>query len=127
MRLSRILPPAFLLLVLAAAVATADLRIPPAPDRRINDYAGALTPTERDRLEQRLVEREAGVEDRRLVRVQGALHRVHLRESRARRQPGDCNKGCLKHRAQHGRTAFVTYFTRGRSRAARGRRRCGRG
>ena len=60
MRLSRILPPAFLLLVLAAAVATADLRIPPAPDRRISDYAGALTQTERDRLEQQLFERERG-------------------------------------------------------------------
>ena len=60
MRLSRILAPAFLLLVLAAAVATADLRIPPAPDRRINDYAGVLSPTERDRLEQQLVERERG-------------------------------------------------------------------
>ena len=60
MRLSRILAAAFLLLVLAGAVATADLRIPPAPDRRINDYAGVLTPTQRDRLEQQLVERERG-------------------------------------------------------------------
>ena len=60
MRLSRILAAAFLLLVLAAAVATADLRIPPAPDRRINDYAGVLTSAERDRLEQQLVERERG-------------------------------------------------------------------
>jgi uncharacterized protein len=60
MRPSRILAAAFLLLVLAAAVATADLRVPPAPDRRINDYAGALTPTERERLEQQLVERERG-------------------------------------------------------------------
>ena len=59
-RLSRILAAAFLLLVLAAAVATADLRIPPAPDRRINDYAVVLTPTQRDRLEQQLVERERG-------------------------------------------------------------------
>ena len=60
MRLSRILAAAFLLLVLAAAVATADLRVPPAPDRRVNDYARALTPAERDRLEQQLVERERG-------------------------------------------------------------------
>jgi len=60
MRPSRILAAAFLLLVLAAAVATADLRIPPAPNRRISDYAGALTQTERDRLEQQLFERERG-------------------------------------------------------------------
>jgi uncharacterized protein len=54
MRLTRVLP-AVLLLVLAAAVAVADLRIPPPPDRRINDYAGALTPVERERLEDKLV------------------------------------------------------------------------
>jgi uncharacterized protein len=59
-RTSRILATAFLLLVLAAAVAPADLRVPPAPDRRINDYAGVLTSAERDRLEQQLIERERG-------------------------------------------------------------------
>ena len=64
MRPSRILAAVFLLLVLAAAVATADLRVPPAPDRRINDYAGALTPPERDRLEQQLVERSGALATR---------------------------------------------------------------
>jgi uncharacterized protein len=59
-RTSRILATAFLLLALVAAVAPADLRVPPAPDRRISDYAGALTPAQRDRLEQQLVEREQG-------------------------------------------------------------------
>ena len=51
--------PALLLLVLLAAPGAAALRIPPPPDRRVNDYAGALTPAERDRLEQTLIAREA--------------------------------------------------------------------
>jgi len=51
--------PALLLLVLLAAPAAAALRIPPPPDRRINDYAGALAPADRDRLEQALIAREA--------------------------------------------------------------------
>jgi uncharacterized protein len=33
--------------------------VPPPPDRRINDYAGALAPAERDRLEQKLSAAEA--------------------------------------------------------------------
>ena len=60
MRPSRILAAAFLLLLPRRRPATADLRVPPAPDRRINDYARALTPAQRDRLEQQLVERERG-------------------------------------------------------------------
>ena len=51
--------PALLLLVLLAVPGAAALRIPPPPDRRVNDYAGALTPAERDRLEQTLIAREA--------------------------------------------------------------------
>ena len=35
-----------------AAPGAAALRIPPPPDHRINDYAGALSPADRDRLEQ---------------------------------------------------------------------------
>jgi uncharacterized protein len=50
---------ATLLLVLLAAPGSAALRIPPPPDRRVNDYAGALTPADRDRLEQQLAGREA--------------------------------------------------------------------
>jgi uncharacterized protein len=41
-------------------VASAALRIPPPPDHRINDYAGALTPGERERLERKLIEAERG-------------------------------------------------------------------
>ena len=51
--------PALLLLALLAVPGAAALRIPPPPDRRINDYAGALQPADRDRLEQALIAREA--------------------------------------------------------------------
>jgi uncharacterized protein len=51
--------PALLLLVLLAVPGAAALRVPPPPDHRVNDYAGALTPAERDRLEQTLIAREA--------------------------------------------------------------------
>lgn len=68
MRPSRIFAVAFLLLALAA-VATADLRVPPAPDRRVNDYARALTATERDRLERQLVERERGSDNQVVVAI----------------------------------------------------------
>ena len=50
---------ATLLLALLAAPAAAALRVPPPPDRRVNDYAGALAPADRDRLEQKLIAREA--------------------------------------------------------------------
>ena len=50
---------ALLLLALLAAPGAAALRIPPPPDRRVNDYAGALAPADRDRLEQKLIAREA--------------------------------------------------------------------
>ncbi|HSL51740.1 MAG TPA: TPM domain-containing protein [Candidatus Deferrimicrobiaceae bacterium] len=50
---------ATLLLALLAAPGAAALRVPPPPDRRVNDYAGALAPADRDRLEQQLIAREA--------------------------------------------------------------------
>jgi uncharacterized protein len=46
------------LLAVLWASAAAALKVPPPPDHRINDYAGVLTPAERDRLEQKLIERE---------------------------------------------------------------------
>jgi uncharacterized protein len=49
---------ATLLLVLLVVTGAAALGVPPPPDRRVNDYAGALTPAERDRLEQQLAARE---------------------------------------------------------------------
>ena len=57
--LRRVAPALLLLLVLLAVPSAAALRVPPPPDRRVNDYAGALTPVERDRLEQTLIAREA--------------------------------------------------------------------
>lgn len=60
---------ATLLLVLLAAPGSAALRIPPPPDRRVNDYAGALTPADRDRLEQQLAAREAGSRNQVVVAV----------------------------------------------------------
>ena len=57
------------MVLLAAAVASAALRIPPPPDHRINDYAGALTPAERERLEQKLIERERGSTNQVVVAV----------------------------------------------------------
>ncbi|MGH7401794.1 MAG: TPM domain-containing protein, partial [Candidatus Rokuibacteriota bacterium] len=50
---------ATLLLTALAGPAAAALSIPPPPDRRVNDYAGALAPADRDRLEQKLIAREA--------------------------------------------------------------------
>ena len=47
-----------LLAVSAPGAVSAALPIPPSPDRRVSDFAGALAPADRDRLEARLVERE---------------------------------------------------------------------
>jgi uncharacterized protein len=47
-----------LLAVSAPGVVFAALPIPPPPDRRVSDFAGALSPADRDRLEARLAERE---------------------------------------------------------------------
>jgi uncharacterized protein len=57
MRLSR---PVLALLLFAAlgGAASASLPIPPPPDHRINDYAGALSADERTRLEDKLRARE---------------------------------------------------------------------
>src|SRR5439155_11131202 len=55
--LARALAAAVLLLALAAAAAAA-LKVPPPPDRRVNDYAGVLAPAERERLEEKVIQRE---------------------------------------------------------------------
>src|SRR5687767_12022474 len=47
-----------LLLGAAAGAASAALPVPPPPTRRVNDYAGALSSADVDRLEQKLIERE---------------------------------------------------------------------
>ena len=50
---------ALVLLALLAVPGAAALSVPPPPDRRVNDYAGALSPADRDRLERQLIAREA--------------------------------------------------------------------
>jgi uncharacterized protein len=50
---------AIAVLALLVGPGAAALPVPPPPDRRVNDYAGALTPADRDRLEQHLIAREA--------------------------------------------------------------------
>ena len=49
---------AVLLLVLSASAAQAALSVPPPPIRYVTDYAGALSPADRERLEQKLAARE---------------------------------------------------------------------
>jgi uncharacterized protein len=72
--------PAILLLALLAAPGVAALRIPPPPDRRVNDYAGALSPADRDRLEQQLVAREAGSRNQVVVGVFRSLEGESLED-----------------------------------------------
>ena len=60
---------ATLLLALLAGPGAAALPIPPPPDRRVSDYAGALAPADRDRLEQQLVARETASRNQVVVAV----------------------------------------------------------
>lgn len=71
---------ALLLLLAAAGSVTAALRVPPPPDRRLNDYAGALTPAERDRLEQKLIQRERGTSNQIVVAVFRSLEGESLED-----------------------------------------------
>jgi uncharacterized protein len=57
------------LLVVAVGPSAAALPVPPPPDRRVNDYAGALTAADRDRLEQKLIAREAGSQNQVVVAI----------------------------------------------------------
>ena len=65
---------------MGATVALAQLPVPPAPDRRVNDYAGALTPTERDRLEARLAARDRQSANQVVVAVFRSLRGESLEE-----------------------------------------------
>src|SRR5262249_485941 len=64
LQLHRSLRPAFrragwaVLLLALAVAASAALKIPPPPQRRVNDYGGALSATDVNRLEQKLIDRE---------------------------------------------------------------------
>jgi uncharacterized protein len=66
--LSRLVAAGVLLLAVAA-VAGAALQVPPPPSRRINDYAGALSGAERERLEQKLIDRERGSSNQVVVAI----------------------------------------------------------
>jgi uncharacterized protein len=71
---------ALLLLALLAVPGAAALRIPPPPDRRINDYTGALSPADRDSLEQRLIAREAGSRNQVVVAIFRSLEGESLED-----------------------------------------------
>ena len=78
--LRRTAPALLLLLALLAVPGAAALRIPPPPDRRINDYAGALSPAERDRLEQKLIAREPASQNQVVVAIFRSLEGESLED-----------------------------------------------
>ena len=76
----RRIAPVLSLLALLAIPGAAALRIPPPPDRRVNDYAGALSPSDRDRLEQSLVAHEAGSRNQIVVAIFRSLEGESLED-----------------------------------------------
>src|SRR5262249_61731525 len=62
-----------------ASVALA-LKVPPPPDHRINDYAGALAPAQRDALEQKLIQRERGASNQVVVAIFRSLEGESLED-----------------------------------------------
>ena len=79
MRLSRRLLPVLLLAALAG-VAAAALPIPPPPDHRINDYAGALSAADRERLEDKLRARERESSNQIVVAIVRSLEGENLED-----------------------------------------------
>src|SRR5215831_18872948 len=71
---------ALVLVLVAAAVAAAALRIPPPPDRRVNDYANALSPADRERLEQKLAARERSSSNQVVVAIFPSLEGESLED-----------------------------------------------
>jgi uncharacterized protein len=69
-----------LLAVSASGVAFAALPIPPPPVRRVSDFAGALLPADRDRLEARLAEREASSRNQVVVAIFRSLEGESLED-----------------------------------------------
>jgi uncharacterized protein len=77
-RLSRLV---LLALVLCAASAVwAGLKIPPPPDHRVNDYAGALSAADRERLEDKLRQRERGSSNQIVVAIFQSLEGESLED-----------------------------------------------
>ena len=79
MRLIR-LALALALLATALAGAAVALTVPPPPTRRINDYAGALSLAERDRLEAKLAERERTSQNQVVVAIFRSLEGESLED-----------------------------------------------
>src|SRR5262247_3614782 len=71
---------ALVLVLVAAGVAAAALRIPPPPDRRVNDYANALSPADRERLEQKLAARERSSSNQVVVAIFPSLEGESLED-----------------------------------------------
>ena len=69
-----------LLAVSAPGVVFAALPIPPPPDRRVSDFAGALSPADRDRLEARLAERERASRNQVVVAIFRSLEGESLED-----------------------------------------------
>jgi uncharacterized protein len=78
MRLSRL--PVLVLLLCATSLASAALPVPPAPDRRINDYAGVLSAEDRARLEDKLRAREQGSSNQVVVAIFRSLQGESLED-----------------------------------------------
>jgi uncharacterized protein len=77
---SRALIVVVLLLGAAAGAASAALPVPSPPTRRVNDYAGGLSPADRDRLEQKLIERERGTTNQVAVAIFRSLESESLED-----------------------------------------------
>jgi uncharacterized protein len=71
---------ALTLLLLALAAGAAALAIPPAPTRRVSDFAGALSPADHDRLEAKLIERERGSRNQVVVAIFRSLEGESLED-----------------------------------------------
>ena len=67
-------------LLLWAGPAAAALPIPPPPDHRVNDYAGALAPAERERLEAKLSQRERSSSNQVVVAIFRSLQGESLED-----------------------------------------------
>ena len=63
-----------------AGIPEAALRLPPAPDRRVNDYAGALSDAVRGRLEQKLIAREGSSTNQIVVAIFKSLEGESLED-----------------------------------------------
>ncbi len=66
--------------MLLCAAAAAALKVPPPPDHRINDYASVLTPADRDRLEQKLIQREQSASNQVVVAIFRSLEGESLED-----------------------------------------------